>query len=555
MVLGPEAVVLGSIVLTLSGSAQGQVPFYDFVGDAGGDRFGASIAAAGDVNDDGFADFIVGAPQDAILFGNGLGLARVFSGVDGALLLSFAGTTAGQKFGYSVAGVGDVNGDDHDDVAVGTPDFDNFPGVGQGRVQVFSGADGALLYTFIGPASQARIGTTVAGVGDVDKDGVPDIAGGAPNSSIAGTGAGTVVVWSGANGSVLHTWHGASENAFLGVSLDGAGDFDGDDWADVIVGGVSGPVTLYSGKTGGVLMTYPAPAPEDQWGVSLACIGDFTGDGVPDFIIGAVQAGFFGAGTGYARVLNGASGATLVQFQGDAVLDVFGNSVDSAGDYDGDGIQDFIVGAPVSTDSSRLGYARIFSGANGQILQQFDAASGSSNLGAHVALLGDLNADGGPEVAVSQPEEDDPGPRNGSVQVYMGAPYVCPVPTNYCLSFPNTTGLAAQIGYTGTNGVAANDLVLTASDCPPAQFALFFLGQTQGVQFLGSGVLCVSGSILRLPPVILIEGSGTVAVPLDLNNLPANATIEVGDTRYFQLWFRDNGATNLTDGLTITFCP
>ncbi|MHC4093821.1 MAG: FG-GAP repeat protein, partial [Planctomycetota bacterium] len=90
--------------------AHGQTTLYIFQGDSAGDRFGGSVSGAGDVNGDGFADLIVGARWDDNN-GSNSGSARVFSGVDGSVLFTFNGDSAGDYFGSSVSGAGDVNGD------------------------------------------------------------------------------------------------------------------------------------------------------------------------------------------------------------------------------------------------------------------------------------------------------------------------------------------------------------------------------------------------------------------------------------------------------------
>ena len=94
------------------------VPLYTFDGDSALDFFGSASSGAGDVNGDGFADLIVGAGQDDNN-GSNSGSARVFSGVDGSVLYTFVGDSAEDRFGTSVSGAGDVNGDGVDDFIVG----------------------------------------------------------------------------------------------------------------------------------------------------------------------------------------------------------------------------------------------------------------------------------------------------------------------------------------------------------------------------------------------------------------------------------------------------
>ena len=153
----------------LSGS-DGSV-LYNFDGDSAGDMFGGSVSSAGDVNGDGFADLIVGASGDD---NNGTesGSAQVFSGVDGSVLYNFDGDSAGDMFGFSVSGAGDVNDDGFADLIVGAP-FDDNNGMDSGSARVLSGVDGSVLYSFDGPPGD-MFGDSVQGSGDANGDGVDD---------------------------------------------------------------------------------------------------------------------------------------------------------------------------------------------------------------------------------------------------------------------------------------------------------------------------------------------------------------------------------------------
>ena len=167
-------------------SAQNKL--YTFNGDAAGDMLGFPVAGAGDVNKDGYLDFVVGAPQ---LFSPGPGSARVLSGADGAILYTFYGDSVGDTFGGSVAGAGDVNKDGYADVIVGAPNN------GTGFARVLSGADGTILYTFYGDSVGDTFGQSVVGAGDVNKDGYADIIVGAYGDDDNGAESGSARVFSG----------------------------------------------------------------------------------------------------------------------------------------------------------------------------------------------------------------------------------------------------------------------------------------------------------------------------------------------------------------------
>ncbi|MFT7668124.1 MAG: hypothetical protein ACI8X5_000811 [Planctomycetota bacterium] len=547
-------------ILGISAAASAQTPLYDIVGDGSNDRLGVDADAAGDVNNDGVQDFIIGAPENGNVFAGGVGYARVYSGSDGSPIITLFGSQGAGSFGTSVAGVGDIDADGFDDFVVGSP-FNDGGGLSRGRIDVFSGQTGGIIFSRFGSLNGDQLGENVIGLGDVNNDGTPDLAACAFSSDLVALNTGTVRVYSGLNGDILHNFEGTISNAHLGVSMDDIGDFNGDGFDDILAGGLSGPVTVFSGQTGAILKDYPDPVGGSAWGVSASSLGDITGDGVHDVIIGGTQNAVLGVGgPGFINVLNGATGGLLIEEMGSSMGDAFGASADSAGDFNGDGVTDFIVGATVAADNTNPGYARIYSGSNSAILATFNAASNGSNLGAWVGLLGDLNGDGSVEVGVAQPEFSAPGPFTGTLQVYTGVPELCDPPQIYCLSTPNTTGLSAKIAWSGSNSFAANDLVLLASDCPANQMGIFFFGPNQVFIPFGSGVRCVGGGLFRKPPVTTTDANGDVIAALDLNGLPnANGQILEGETWNFQLWFRDpgdgNANTNLTDALEVTFCP
>lgn len=287
--------------------------------------------------------------------------------------VSREGTDPRDFYGFDVAAAGDVDGDGRPDVIVGAE-----RGSGARYAEVLSGADGSVIHRFTSPELNDGFGF-VAGVGDVDGDGFADLAVGA-------TFTGIVRVYSGADGAVLHTVTGPRGSGF---TIAGLGDVDGDGFADFAVGG-SDSVSVVSGATGGTLFTVSGNA--IGFGLAVAGPGDLDGDGVGDLVVGSPL-----DNGGRVAVYSGADGGFLYDVRG--APGEFGLDVAGTGDIDGDGVADFVVGAPTAGDG---GMAFVYSGRDGALIQSFTGtdSSGDSDFGLSVAGTGDVNGDGVPDILV-----------------------------------------------------------------------------------------------------------------------------------------------------------
>jgi hypothetical protein len=143
------------------------------------------------------------------------------------------------------------------------------------------------------------------------------------------------------------------------------------------------------------------------------------------------------------------------------------------------------------------------------------------------------------------------------------ANYNTPTPASYCTAEPNSTGISAAIGTSGTTSISSGNLALTGSALPQNSLGYFLFAQDQGfVPLFGgsSGNLCLSGSLFRLSNFVQSSGgAGQVSLPMPYGNLPGANSFDIGDSWNFQYWYRDQSGgvptSNTTDGVNITFAP
>jgi hypothetical protein len=237
--------------------------------------------------------------------------------------------------------------------------------------------------------------------------------------------------------------------------------------------------------------------------------------------------------------------------------DRFGCAVGGARDINGDGHAELIVGADQYSFGGS-GYVKVFNGNGGALIHTINGASAVGRIGAAVDGAGDVNGDGKLDFLVGSPGDSSAFAQGGQLKVWSATLSGCAPPSNYCTSAVNSTGAAASISSSGSTSIAAHDLLLTASNCPANKLGLFIYGQNQAFTPLGNGALCVGSPAFRLPQ-IATSVAGTASYALDYASLPLGGSISAGQTWNFTFWFRDPAAggsnSNLSDGRQITFCP
>ena len=331
-------------VSSLNGSNGFIVNGIGIPGILGNDRSGSAVSSLGDFNGDGIDDFAISSPdadpngvrsagQSYVVFGNsdGFGAVLNLSDLNGANGFAINGIGEDGLSGFSLSGAGDVNGDGLNDVVIGAPDVDleGLQAAGQAYVLFGRGAsfessvdltdlDGSNGFAINGVSAFDDTGFAVSSAGDINADGIDDLIVSAPEGDPGGA--------IGINSGEVYVVFGASDGFSAAIdlsSLDGSNGF-------VVNGGL--------GISGA--------------GESVDAAGDVNGDGIDDLIVGAPDAGtgdafvVYGSSAGFAAAveLNALNGSNGFAIDGPSGVDGFGTSVSSAGDLNGDGIDDLAVG-------------------------------------------------------------------------------------------------------------------------------------------------------------------------------------------------------------------
>ncbi|HLP10962.1 MAG TPA: FG-GAP-like repeat-containing protein [Flavobacteriales bacterium] len=430
-------------------------------------QLGYCVSTAGDVNGDGYNDIIAGEPY----FQNGEvkeGAARLYYGTANGIQTSPAWICEGNHniaifssgygnsmgFGTSVSDAGDVNGDGYADVIVGSPYFSNGQ-KGEGKAFVYLGSATGLAaspaWAYEPNIDSARFGFCVSSAGDVNGDGYSDIVVGSPTETNGQVKEGRSYVFYGSStGPSLSPdviLEENNANSLLGWSVSSAGDINSDGFSDLIVSAAyytngsdrEGKVFLYEGGVGGLspvaAWSYESNFSGAYFGESISWAGDVNGDGFGDVIIGADRSnGFWHPNLGRAYVFHGSStglSTLTIMLSGTFHNGFFGVGVSGAGDVNGDGFADVVIGANgLMNPSFREGAIYIYygsqSGISPTLYTLIESNLPNTELGISVCSAGDVNGDGFSEVIAGAYLFDKttaPAASNaGAFYVYYGSP-------------------------------------------------------------------------------------------------------------------------------------
>ncbi len=411
--------------LSCLGACAAQLPLrYENLGIGGGEVQLMAVRRGGDVDGDGFKDYLVGVPRNSA-FALSNGAVRAFSGRDGSLLMTFytpmPASPTGQLLGVGVCDAGDVDGDGYDDVAAVANNLNNV------TLFVFSGATGSVIHSVGNIVSLSLY--KIDNMGDLNGDGIDDLA-----VLVSDNATTAFRVYSGADLSVLYILPHAP--GFDGAILRNAGDVNGDGVDDLIVGAFdypataplsqqTGAVVVLSGFNGSVIHALLGPLPgmgmsgnvvPSQYGISVDGLGDLNGDGLSEFAVGA-------PGYGAIHVYSGADASLMATLVGSGPMDEFGQVLSRCGDVDGDGTPDLAAGASnwgstgPGTPPQDAGRILVFSGVDFSLLFQVAGDQPNQRVGALVMGLGDLNGDGFPEIGCTI-NDSSVASNNGGVRVY-----------------------------------------------------------------------------------------------------------------------------------------
>ena len=474
-----------------------------FLGEDNADESATSIATVGDVNGDGYDDFLIGAHQNGVgaqgqvylFFGKASGWAADtdLASADA----SFIGESFNAFAGFSVAAAGNVNGDGYDDILIGAYGDDGEGiGVNTGQTYLILGKESGWTpdtnlstanASFIGEAAGDESGYSVCSAGDVNNDGFDDILIGARKSDGAGNDRGQTYLILGKDTGWAHdtslagadaSFIGEADSDESGSCVSPAGDVNNDNYDDFLIGASkndeiavdAGQVYLIFGEEtpgwGSDLSltnadaSFRGEAAGDELGTSISSAGNVNGDVYDDFLIGASKNDEVAVDAGQTYLILGRNTDWFMDlsivtanatFIGEVAGDESGNAVACAGDINGDGYDDLLIGASLNDESGvdagqvYLIYGKETSWSKLTSLSTVNASFKGENTGDQagyaVASAGDIDGDGGAEILIGAPKYDDTGTNEGKTYLFFGNSFPNAPTDPQCEAMTNPVGV------------------------------------------------------------------------------------------------------------------
>jgi hypothetical protein len=445
----------GSLIGTDTGTARvyhgsatgiGASPSRTLTGETVGDLFGAAVGMAGDVNGDGYTDIAIGAPYFGTTTFPGEGKVYVYHGSSTGIPAAATATrvigSTGARYGICVGTAGDVNGDGFADLLVGASAYSGGQ-TNEGRFELLYGRPAGigappLSQSFQSDSAGAFFGASVATAGDVNGDGFSDVLAGAPSMTTP-SGNGRVFLYPGGADLPVEIveWQSDQADAALGTAV-AAGDFNADGYSDVVIGTPmftngqqnEGKIEVHVGGPDGpdfvADLTVEGAQAGAFFGQALASVGDVNGDGFDDLVVAAP--GFNGGQTDEGRVFlfpgsaTGLPGTASQFLETNVTSSEFGFAVAGAGDVNGDGFADVIVGEPQKVVAGQLGRAHVYHGGAAGLPASptltLNGTGSNNSFGFAVATAGDVNGDGFSDVLVGDPDFNANG--RGNAFLFLG---------------------------------------------------------------------------------------------------------------------------------------
>ncbi|MBI2565550.1 MAG: FG-GAP repeat protein [Candidatus Schekmanbacteria bacterium] len=548
-------------------------------------KLGYAVAGLGDVNADGYADIAVGEPEYRYI-GQLAGRVLLYLGAPGGLSATPAWTahSHSQKhagFGAALAAAGDVNGDGYADLVVGAREYDN-RNTDEGRLCLYLGSAAGFAtnpeWMADGGRPLAYLGHAIAGVGDTDADGLDDVAVGAPGMNATKRGAGAVYLLRGAATELSHEPSFVLDGPPLphpgAPAISGTSDLDGDGYAEIAVGSSpppedsedSGVVYVYAAGTAGFdprpRWIISGPRADERFGVAVHAGADLDGDGRDDLAVGAPRREGR-ANPGRVYVFPGSAlgpGTAPLEIRDDESAGSFGSSL-ATGDYNCDGRADLAVSAPEDDSAgAKPGSATVFWGSLGEEAPARYWRHVGPEPGEHFAAAmagpADFNGDGCSDLAVSAPAAQGQPVGSGRIYIFAGSAAGLPARASLVLSGPDRWArFGAFVAATDTNGDGFDDLLAVAPEAvaagPGPGYAAVYFGSPSGL---------AGAPAWRAPDDLMPAGVVAVAALGDANGdgtaeLVVAGTDQTGNETAFVLWGRPQGPAETWQPLAIAKWP